>query len=858
MPLQYGGSFQNNSQKEPKFQEWSQDFFKDFQLLVEKEIQSLKVASLNKGRLTHNISKERPEQIRNDVNNLFGDINCSPKVEETRLPPLKAQYETGKYRKYSLDSYPYPNTYNADPSISHLRGNMGATNSVLSGVGDGWMDNHSHFRTYTLPRTGSRSVSLGTNAHRIFNPTHPDDQEEVCQLLRVTPRFSRSHSLDEGKGLSPWALHHLSMIDQAHQHNRNFHSNSSVINRFHRISAPSPTPYNSSPMPSPNLSRSLHSVHSHSTQHQTAPVPIPQHKFSLPETKMPPFNPCEGVSGLNFKQNQITSSQEGIYGKIRKIGQTEKDNQSIQSTLIHNQRTSQKLSNGSLDTVIEKQNEYSQNDAENLLFKDDAVELLKTDNICKNSNSSLYQQSQFNSQSEGMINSKDNEILKKKSNAAPDIQITPAIMEEDNFTCEDTGSLYNSTKTSCAGISYKTGSSEFSKSSQTLPMLLQDNANREERRHTLPTTRDGLSLGLHNTSSQNLTLSFPPTFTTSSWETLPPAEETEVMEVKPIQIELPPKSPSIAESIPSSHSLNSSLSSLSQISGNEVSDFSSWSPCPVDNDQSSDSFKDRCPSQHLSPDVFLNPCKILNYYPKEENVRNPLDQSFNNSIEKDYNVSESSNDNINKSLQLSSNCSSPEPITGKLQLMPLNSKGGSEIIFSVCIPEDRKYEKQQSKHTQQNKSNSLDRRKSDHNEVRIIELIKKKHSFNEQDILSERLHSMNISNDVIDGEGKTRLGNVFTDSMENLRISQSTESEKLSSHESSKHLKCEKTKRNRNIQKSSNAETLSDKILPNELPEVDQDAFNKKQQIKKQELKSKRTSSKRIKSRLKGVIEVRS
>ncbi|KAK8404915.1 hypothetical protein O3P69_001488 [Scylla paramamosain] len=91
---------------------------------------------------------------------------------------------------------------------------MGATQSNERGppwVGDA--------KTYTLPRTGGRrSVSVSGAAHVVYRTStgHPDAPDPGCRLLRVNPRLSRSHSLDEVCPLSPWAIHHLALIDAAH------------------------------------------------------------------------------------------------------------------------------------------------------------------------------------------------------------------------------------------------------------------------------------------------------------------------------------------------------------------------------------------------------------------------------------------------------------------------------------------------------------------------------------------------------------------------------------------------------------------------------------------------------------------
>ncbi|CAL4122748.1 unnamed protein product [Meganyctiphanes norvegica] len=70
--------------------------------------------------------------------------------------------------------------------------------------GESWSDEN-QWRTYTLPRTGPR---IYRNA-----PAHPDDKDFSCELLGIRPRISRSQSLDEGRGVSPWAIHHLQCVD---------------------------------------------------------------------------------------------------------------------------------------------------------------------------------------------------------------------------------------------------------------------------------------------------------------------------------------------------------------------------------------------------------------------------------------------------------------------------------------------------------------------------------------------------------------------------------------------------------------------------------------------------------------------
>lgn len=256
----------------------------------------------------------------------------------------------------------------------------------------------------------------------------------------------------------------------------------------------------------------------------------------------------------------------------------------------------------------------------------------------------------------------------------------------------------------------------------------------DSRRHTLP-----VRPAMHQ-------LYVPPAFNTTSWDALPPAEEVEVMEDKPLQfdresyssagklVNFPEKvskevevmedkplqfviksdssagklinftekvskdehkffslPPVIDVSFNSSHSVNSSLSSLSDASDrDDFSEFSSVIVTELSHQQQHQQSAAALDSG-ISQDDCALPCDQLCMKTRNDSVSNDggnLNKGYKNSIEISSNFS----------TENPSPLSSPEPITAQLQLRPLaEDSTDKELVFSVVIPEHQKRKKRKAR-----------------------------------------------------------------------------------------------------------------------------------------------------------------
>lgn len=179
------------SRADPHLQAWSRSLLRDFHRLVDQELRALGGAV--------------PEAPKGTSQTLTPDGRGTEEAEEEEKDSGAEDAEACREDAGA-----------AGRPVRRAAGQaMGTTQSnerVVPWAGDP--------RTYTLPRAGGRrSVSVsGTAADVVFRTSagHPDAPDPACRLLRINPRLSRSHSLDESCPLSPWALHHLALIDAAH------------------------------------------------------------------------------------------------------------------------------------------------------------------------------------------------------------------------------------------------------------------------------------------------------------------------------------------------------------------------------------------------------------------------------------------------------------------------------------------------------------------------------------------------------------------------------------------------------------------------------------------------------------------
>ncbi|XP_071534393.1 uncharacterized protein [Panulirus ornatus] len=653
---------------DPHLQEWSKGLLKDFHSLVEEEIRSLHRHT----QPSHTSNGALEFGVHN-----FPSGGSSPgqrgepgEVVRRKEPP--DEDGGGTHEPVRQASTPQDAT-----------DGMGATQSA--GRGDAWVgEKPGNFKTYTLPRAGGhRSISLSGTGGITYRASaaHPDDTDVSCQLLRVNPRFSRSHSLDEGAGLSPWALHHLSVIDGAH------------------VKLPTPTDASSS--------ASMSTV---CTAHQSEPRDIPSTPHSARDAG--PY-----------------SMPEGHYGKIRKTGITEKDNEQWRPTLgegpqvngggggvangwpEHAGEAARALCDATNSTDSAKLHRASEpylNNNGSSAFtaadlekgvseswawadQEDACSL--TDRPCDpdacphcraKRDSSMVDEER---RSEDVDNQKEMEVVELAEEATSieagvdgqpgegvSVLITPPEAMDVCHSEEVTDEIYPE-----EAMERQMCSRECCGRKSEPALLSLVTGPLDGRRHTLPAPRVYGSLSL---------LSAPaPTFSTSSWETLPPADELEVeLEEKPISASVArPMSPA-ALSATSSRSLNSSLSSLSHLSVHpDHSECDSWPSSPVT-------------QQYLSPEVFFDPVAMVapqtgDYFA----VKKPLDREddifFMEKTETTDGFMESCSKGQEGQAQKAKDTPSPEPITGVLQLRPVGSQGTGDIIFSVSIPENRKKEK---------------------------------------------------------------------------------------------------------------------------------------------------------------------
>lgn len=632
--------------QDPHLQEWSKGLLKDFHSLVEEEIRALH--SLTPPRRASAAPAPPPRflnGLRSSAARAASEGVPEPRAFEGGRPegnvPRPVEAVAGVSSPSQVEGKPSQGDGRA--ALSPLRRQTRVTSASMGGTqsssrNDLWAGERpgGAFRTYTLPRSGGhRSVSLsgaGAVPYRA-SAAHPDDSDVNCELLRVNPRFSRSHSLDESSGLSPWALHHLSIIDN---------------------------------------------IHEKPSQGCTGASPIPA----------PPATPSQSEGRRSQAGPQsVTSSPhpEGHYGKIRRTGYSEKHNEqwrvalppahhanggslsngwaesgsatprlSLKSASDSATASSHTVSQSSLSTVCANNGSVAFTPAdlegvsESWAWADQEDACSLTDRPC-DSETCAHCQAKKSCGGDGMAASSD----------GVSVSVTPADATGEESMDERSGDKFKGLRADAAGSGRKSEPSLFCPSSP------QSDVADGGRRHTLPAPRLYGSLSL---------LSAPaPTFTTSSWETLPPADELEVeLETKPItgSLDERPHSPSSLSGA-SSRSLNSSLSSLSHLSVHrDHSECDSWPSSPV--------------THNLTPDVFFDPSNILSA-PRSE----PNNQVPSESKAKDAHKPQEAPTTAHGTTSTSSCTPSPEPITGMLQLSPTGAQNGS-IIFSVSIPENRR------------------------------------------------------------------------------------------------------------------------------------------------------------------------
>lgn len=617
--------------QDPHLQEWSKGLLKDFHSLVEEEIRAL-----------HSLTPPRrpaaapapPPRFLNGLGSSAGRP-APESAPEPRAPegdtPRRIEAERGDPRPIGAEGEPRRGDGRAAPSPlrrptrvpSASMGGAQSTsrNELWAGERPGGA-----FRTYTLPRSGGhRSVSLSGAAPYRASAAHPDDSDVNCELLRVNPRFSRSHSLDESAGLSPWALHHLSVIDDIH-------------------AKPGHGRKGASPAPAP-------------------PTP------SQSEGRRTPA----GAAG--------SPRPEGHYAKIRRTGYSEKHNEQWRAALpAAHHANGGALSNGWPDSGSATPRLSLKSASDSATASSHTVSQSSLATVCANNGSVAFTPADMEGVSESWAWADqedacsltdrpcDSELCdhcqakKGGDGDGVSVSVTPADATGEERLGVGVGGESRDDK--ARGLRADgVGSGRKSEPSLFCPSSPAGDAVDGGRRHTLPGPRLYGSLSL---------LSAPaPTFTTSSWETLPPADELEVeLEEKPISSSLDerPLSPSSLSGA-SSRSLNSSLSSLSHLSVHrDHSECDSWPSSPV--------------AHNLTPDVFLDPSNILGAARSE-----PASQAVSEPKAKDAHKLKESPASTHVA---GASCTpSPEPITGMLQLSPAGAHNGN-IIFSVSIPETRR------------------------------------------------------------------------------------------------------------------------------------------------------------------------
>lgn len=731
-PRKFGvvrGHSRPSSLKDPRLQEWSQSLLKDFQNIVEEELKSLNFLALEN---EVPVTSSNSSSSINSIKYVIGDHYQQEYVGERKRPSSVTE---GLMKDASRSSGQNLN----GGSLTNVDLKMGANQSAVK-VPENWEDDFfAPYKTYTLPRSHQRSVSLV--GERLASSGHPDDRSESCKLISVTHhRFSRSLSLDEGRVLSPWAMEHLHLIDKAH---------------------------------------------------------------------------CDH----DFTPNPDISLPEGIYGKIRKTGISQADNEKLFINIHANDSPLQavkRLSNGWMtphDEMTSFANERAlfAKDLDSLKFEvnHDSDKSLHTrhSSITSGTSSALTVEALGERDCDGWVYADEDvscllpdrfgEVsassldTQERSNGDCSVDNPEIVITSPDINSKD--QIHNSTKT--------LQGSDFEEDGGKPRKLRQGSGRRSEpsfpsqggvpaspllsvpglelRRHTLPNPANKNG-AYSNADSFSLDSPGTPIFNTSSWETLPPAEEMEVMENKPIQMDetqhLSLERPSSrTKSITSSRSLNSSLSSLSQLSyQDEFSENELWSPCSKSPDsKSSNSVDDLLVESTFSPDVFLDPSRM--YFNKNTNdflnnlnkdrdpeedslkgvfvdtkpviiklspkivkdVRKPTDEDLSDTRkvfhethssllknilvkETDEHIKEALKDKDIKSFkdeyEKSNNTlptTQPEPLSGVLHLTPDSQSSSNELIFTVTVSESSPAENQCSEMGVESDScnNTLDRRK---------------------------------------------------------------------------------------------------------------------------------------------------
>ncbi|XP_076055678.1 rhoGTPase activating protein isoform X2 [Oratosquilla oratoria] len=665
--------------EDPVLREWSQSLMRDFQSLVEAELKSLNKTSLPPPAASNGDCAKKGNGKK--------DLN-TPKKEEDRRVPSRSQVRMGGSQSVQQDPH----------SLPWETGGSGGERSP--------------FLTYTLPRSSHRSISLSTTKHRM-SAAHPDDHDVQCQLLRVNPRFSRSYSLDEGRGLSPWALHHLTLIDKAHNG---------------------------------------------TGQSETAPRTPPR----APPTPPPlPLTPPD--------DSRVLVDTTGIYGKIRKTGCSERDNEKWRPLVVEAkvEVAGPPVGNGWPAAAAEAEAEAVE----------EAAKAASSAEGTDASLHALSEEALHKDEVDGLpwMDQEDLASITDRSSYVESDVMTPVVSETELVvgdcavqsvsSCSERGSVVErEIGTGCQADSSATLCGDSSSSSQTCsgsdergPVVTKNSdigvqvtvegadgvfardANKDDnreglggglglltkgssegellrvdpgpqedgRRHTLPSpggrmTVTTLSSGDTKLSMHSLRLPGAlPQFTASSWETLPPADETEVeLEQKPIFVEV--RSPSVSSlSVASSASLNSSLSDISRLSihDDDVTG-TSWPSSPV--------------TSGFPPEGLFGPCSPgTRGRPQGDGghpgtTRKDFDDTDHQKFRRETRTSVSGGDtfkvdinrNIGKNREKSEGVApdggvqeqeeatpSPEPITGILQLTPLKDIHENGIMFSISIPE---------------------------------------------------------------------------------------------------------------------------------------------------------------------------
>ena len=605
-----GGDFHRRiscDTRKEQLHSWSREFLKDFDAIVQQEISYLSrcnsVAAVSteeykrigQTRRKYNIDvwEKSSESYRRSL-----DLSTRPPKPPPRRCKSKllfdGQIQDTNFTLQRSFSSPEKSLYNygvsetcVTPVIKSLSVNIMGANSSGMGNRD---DPRGPFTTYTLPRGKRRTSLILGPVKSTVSPEHPDASASPCTLLRVGPRLSRSHSLDE-------AFVPLSQ-------------------RTYFV----PTPLTPAPTPL------LKSANDKTRRIGVTDVPFlntlfPDHRFSSRESN---------------------AARKGSLGSDSSCGPT--DIPDFQTLLAADQRRVRSL------------NSYED----------------QTDSTYKRFEDPLTRTTSDNFQNQDIKIIVDYEsISSKESSSIPDATLLKA--DRPTFGRKSEPSLpatFNLTH----------------------PLA-------EGRRHTLPNKPGGI-----------YSLLCPPTFNASSWDALPPAEEVEVMEDKPIQAfhnihahkswdstaahtlpnyKFDGLKPAAKYSINQNYSpsLNSSLSSLSGISGQNCgSDFESLLNVPFDKENvlitnSNNNFNMEIPEPSkdlITSRVITNGTSISDT------------TTINSVIEPDPEYSSS---------PASSPASSPEPITATLQLLPLNNAANerSEILFSVVIPDNYKRKKRKVK-----------------------------------------------------------------------------------------------------------------------------------------------------------------